>query len=165
MNDFMFNNMNQNFSIFNIMFIVVSIIIGLGFVFVILSMVSPKFRGKMMSRQVKATKHMIDYSKEDLEDISSTAINIRKNILNENEDALRDQMTEEATNRIKHRLLLEAVVEKENIEVTDEDAEKGATDLATKYQMEKDEFLKAFGGLEMIKYDLKMRQALDILKK
>jgi len=82
-----------------------------------------------------------------------------------NEDALRDQMTEEATNRIKHRLLLEAVVEKENIEVTDEDAEKGATDLATKYQMEKDEFLKAFGGLEMIKYDLKMRQALDILKK
>ena len=31
--------------------------------------------------------------------------------------------------------------------------------------MEKDEFLKAFGGLEMIKYDLKMRQALDMLKK
>ena len=82
-----------------------------------------------------------------------------------NEDALKSQMTEEATNRIKHRLLLEAIVEKENIEVTDEDAEKEATDLASKYQMEKDEFLKAFGGLEMIKYDLKMRQALDMLKK
>ena len=81
------------------------------------------------------------------------------------EQALRDQMTPEATNRIKHRLLLEAIVEKENIEVTDEDAEKEATDLATKYQMEKDEFLKVFGGIEMIKYDLKMRQALDILKK
>ena len=81
------------------------------------------------------------------------------------EQALRDQMTPEATNRIKHRLLLEAIVEKENIEVSDEDAEKEATDLATKYQMEKDEFLKAFGGIEMIKYDLKMRQALDILKK
>ena len=81
------------------------------------------------------------------------------------EQALRDQMTSEATNRIKHRLLLEAIVEKENIEVSDEDAEKEATDLATKYQMEKDEFLKAFGGIEMIKYDLKMRQALDILKK
>ena len=81
------------------------------------------------------------------------------------EQALRDQMTPEATNRIKHRLLLEAIVEKENIEVSDEDAEKEATDLATKYQMEKDEFLKVFGGIEMIKYDLKMRQALDILKK
>ena len=82
-----------------------------------------------------------------------------------NEQALRDQMTEEATNRIKHRFLLEAIVEKENIEVTDEDAEKEATDLASKYQMEKDEFLKAFGGLEMIKYDLKMRKAIDVLKK
>ena len=30
--------------------------------------------------------------------------------------------------------------------------------------MEKDEFLEAFGGLEMIKYDLTMRQALDIIK-
>jgi len=96
MNDFMFNNMNQNFSIFNIMFIVVSIIIGLGFVFVILSMVSPKFRGKMMSRQVKATKHMIDYSKEDLEDISSAAINIKKNILDENEDVLREMSDKKA---------------------------------------------------------------------
>ncbi|MBE6150028.1 MAG: trigger factor [Firmicutes bacterium] len=82
-----------------------------------------------------------------------------------NEDALRSQMTEEATNRIKHRLLLEAIVEKENIEITDEDAEKEAADLASKYQMEKDEFLKAFGGLEMIKYDLKMRKAIEILKK
>lgn len=82
-----------------------------------------------------------------------------------NEQALRDQMTEEANNRIKHRLLLEAIVEKENIEVTDEEASKEAEDLATKYQMEKDEFLKAFGGLEMVKYDLKMRQALEILKK
>ena len=27
------------------------------------------------------------------------------------------------------------------------------------------EFLNAFGGLEMIKYDLKMRRAIDVLKK
>ena len=30
--------------------------------------------------------------------------------------------------------------------------------------MKKDEFLKMFGGLEMIKYDLQMRQAMEILK-
>lgn len=31
--------------------------------------------------------------------------------------------------------------------------------------MDKDEFLKLFGGLDMVKYDLKMRQALEVLKK
>ena len=30
--------------------------------------------------------------------------------------------------------------------------------------MEKDEFLKQFGGIEMIKYDLEMRKAIDVLK-
>ena len=44
------------------------------FIFVILSIVSPKFRGKIMSNQVKAVKHMADYSKEDLKTIFSGAI-------------------------------------------------------------------------------------------
>ena len=30
--------------------------------------------------------------------------------------------------------------------------------------MEKDEFLKLFGGLDMVKYDLEMRKAIDVLK-
>ena len=29
----------------------------------------------------------------------------------------------------------------------------------------KDEFLKLFGGLEMVKYDLSMKRAIEILKK
>ena len=33
-----------------------------------------------------------------------------------------------------------------------------------KYGMKKDEFLAAFGGLEMVKYDSKMRKAIEILK-
>ena len=84
---------------------------------------------------------------------------------NSDEQALRDQMKEEATNRVTYRLMLEEIANKENIEVTDEQAETEATTLATKYQMDKDEFLKLFGGLEMVKYDLKMRQAIEVLKK
>ena len=30
--------------------------------------------------------------------------------------------------------------------------------------MEKDEFLKLFGGIEMVKYDMEMRRAIEILK-
>lgn len=88
--------LNNSFSIFNIMFVGISVFSILIFCFVIAMIISPKLRGKFMSNHVKATKHMINYSKEDLEDISSTAINMKKNILDENEDALRDISNKEA---------------------------------------------------------------------
>lgn len=70
----------------------------------------------------------------------------------------------EAEKRVLERLLLEEIVKSEKIEVKNEDVKKEAEDLAKKYQMDKDEFLKLFGGLEMVEYDLKMRKALDFLK-
>ena len=84
---------------------------------------------------------------------------------NSDEQALRDQMKDEAKNRVTYRLMLEEIAKAEKIEVSNEQAEIEAVNLATKYQMDKDEFLKNFGGLEMVKYDLKMRQALEVLKK
>ena len=83
---------------------------------------------------------------------------------NSDEQALKDQMREEALKRVKERLLLEEIKKSEKIEVTDEDADKEAESLAEKYQMKKDEFLNLFGGIEMVKYDLEMRKALDVLK-
>ena len=83
---------------------------------------------------------------------------------NSNESVLKEQMKEEATKRVTFRLMLEAIAKNENIEITDEKANEEAEKLASKYQMEKDEFLKAFGGLDMIKYDLQMRGAIDVIK-
>ena len=83
---------------------------------------------------------------------------------NSNEDALREQLKPEATNRVTYRLMLEAIAKEEKIEITDEKANEEADKLAEKYQMEKDEFLKQFGGLDMIKYDLQMRGAIDVMK-
>ena len=83
---------------------------------------------------------------------------------NSDEMALRDQMREEATKRITYRLMLEEIAKEEKIEISDKDAEEEAGKMAEKYQMEKDEFLNAFGGLDMIKYDMKMRKAMEILK-
>ena len=42
--------------------------------------------------------------------------------------------------------------------------EKEADKLAEKYQIKKDEFLKMFGGLDMIEYDMQMRRVIDMLK-
>lgn len=83
---------------------------------------------------------------------------------NSDEAALKDQMKEEATKRVSERLLLEAVKKAENITVDDESVEKESDELAKKYNMEKDEFLKLFGGLDMVRYDLEMRKTIDFLK-
>lgn len=83
---------------------------------------------------------------------------------NSDEQALKDQMKEEATNRVTYRLMLEEIAKVEKIDITDEEADEEASKLADKYQMKKDEFLKMFGGLDMIKYDLQMRRAMEVLK-
>lgn len=83
---------------------------------------------------------------------------------NSDEAALREQMKDEATKRVTYRLMLEAIAKAEKIEITDEKANEEAETLAKRYQMPVDEFLKAFGGIEMIKYDLEMRGAIDVLK-
>lgn len=77
---------------------------------------------------------------------------------------IRSKMKEEATNRVKYRYLLEEVAKAEKINPTAKQVEKEADDLAKKYQMETEEFLKEFGGLDMVKYDLKMRKAIEVLK-
>lgn len=83
---------------------------------------------------------------------------------NSDEALLRDQMREEAIKRVSSRLLLEAIMKEEKLEVSAEDVAKEAEDLATKYNMKKDEFLNLFGGLEMVEYDMKMRKAIEVLK-
>jgi len=85
-------------------------------------------------------------------------------LTNSDETALKEQMKPEAEKRITYRLMLEEIAKAEKLKISDDEASKEAENLASKYQMEKDEFLKVFGGLEIVKYDLKMRKAMEILK-
>ena len=84
---------------------------------------------------------------------------------NSDEAALRDQMREEASKRITYRLMLEEIANKEKIEISDDEANEEAKKLAERYSVSVDEFLMNFGGLDLVKYDLKMRKAMEILKK
>ena len=84
---------------------------------------------------------------------------------NSDEQALKDQMRPEAIKRITYRLMLEEIAKEEKIEIDDKTAKEEAKKLAEKYQMKEDEFLSAFGGLDIVKYDMRMRQAMEILKK
>ena len=77
---------------------------------------------------------------------------------------LHKQYEEMETKRVKERFLLENVAKVEKIEITDKDAEAKAEEMAKNYGMTKEELLKEFGGLDMVKYDMKMRAAINIVK-
>ena len=83
---------------------------------------------------------------------------------NSDEEALKGQMREEALKRVTYRLMLEEIAKEEKIEITDEEAKEEVKKLSEKYQMKEEEFLMNFGGLDLVKYDLKMRKAMDVLK-
>lgn len=84
----------MNMIVFDALFIIVPIFILIIFVFVIATILSPKLRGKIMSRQIKATKYMMESAKEDFTEMGTIAGDIsaktKKNILDENEELLKD---------------------------------------------------------------------------
>lgn len=80
------------------------------------------------------------------------------------EEDLRKQMDKEAYQNVLYRLMLEEIMNLEKIEVSQEEASKEAEELAKKYKMDKEDFLKQFGGLEMIQYDLEVHKVIDLLK-
>lgn len=79
-------------------------------------------------------------------------------------ESMHEQLEPEATKRLKERFLLEEIANVEKIEITDEEANEKAEEMAKSYGMEKDAFLTEFGGLEVVKYDMKMRKAIEIVK-
>ena len=81
------------------------------------------------------------------------------------EEDLRNQMKDEANKHVLYRIILEKVKELEKVDVTLEEADKEAEELAKKYNVEKEEFLNMYGGLEMLKYELEVKKTLEILMK
>lgn len=80
------------------------------------------------------------------------------------EEDLRAQMEKEAYSHVLYRLVLEELQAIEKIEVTDKEVEEEVEDLSKKYNVKKDELVKGFGGLDLIKYDLEVRKVIEKLK-
>jgi trigger factor len=82
------------------------------------------------------------------------------------EEALREQMKEDAGKRVRTNLVLEAIVEAENIEVSEEEIDAELAKMAEMYQMEVDQIkqmLAMQGGNDAVSADLKVRKAIDFL--
>ncbi|MEH7483638.1 trigger factor [Neobacillus drentensis] len=81
----------------------------------------------------------------------------------QDENALREQMKEEAVIRVRTNLTLEAIAKVENLEVTDEEVDAELENMAGMYNMTVDSIKQALGGLEGIKSDLKLKKAVDFI--
>ena len=80
---------------FGAMFIIVPLIAGIIIIFTFAMVISPKLRGKMMSRQVKATKYMMDESKEDIKSISDNMAYATKDGIKTTARALKEGFAED----------------------------------------------------------------------
>ena len=78
-------------------------------------------------------------------------------------DDFKATLKDEANKRIGYRLMMDAIVQKEGLEVTDEELEKGLTETAEQYGMSKEDFEKEIGSKELFKYDLLMRKAMKVV--
>ncbi|MBQ7031629.1 MAG: trigger factor [Bacilli bacterium] len=77
---------------------------------------------------------------------------------------LHKQMEPEATKRIKYRYVIEEIAEQEKIDFTEKEVEAKAKEMADNYGIKVEELIGAYGTLDVVKYDMKMHRALEILK-
>lgn len=86
-------------------------------------------------------------------------------VLGMTEEKLNETFKPEAEKRVKFRLVIEAVVKEEKIEVSEKETEEYLKEMSTKYNVSEEEFLKEIGGKEFLKYDLEVRKAVEIITK
>ena len=90
-------------------------------------------------------------------------------MLNTDLDGFKDSLKDDAEKVVRTRLAMDAIVEKENIEVTDEEIEEEANTVADKYFGEDEEQKKQMVSFivssqkDQIKQDLIYRKAVDFL--
>ena len=77
---------------------------------------------------------------------------------------LEEKMHEEAERTVLYRLMLEEIIKAENIEISDEKANEEIDALAKAHNIDREEILKSFDGIEGFKYNLSMKSAIDVLK-
>ncbi len=76
--------------------IVIIIVTVLIFAFTFIIMFSPKVRGKILSRQVKSIKYMLNESKDDIQNISTNMADATKDGIETTARALKKGLTEES---------------------------------------------------------------------
>ena len=81
----------------------------------------------------------------------------------QNEQALRDQMKEEAEQRVRGSLTLEAIGKAENIEASEEELNEELEKMSSQYNMTVENIRTALGNLDALKGDIVARKTVQFL--
>ncbi|MDW0118125.1 trigger factor [Sporosarcina thermotolerans] len=81
----------------------------------------------------------------------------------QDEAALRGQMRDDALNRVRVSLTLEAIGAAENLEVTEEEINAELEKMAEQFKMEIDQIKQTLGGTRVLENDLKFNKAVEFL--
>ncbi len=77
---------------------------------------------------------------------------------------LHKQMEPEAIKRLKYRYIIEEIAEQEKIDFTEKEVKAKAQEMAENYGIKLEELIDAYGTLDVVKYDMRMHKALEILQ-
>ena len=107
--------------------------------------------------------HMMHQYEEQLK-MQGLDINKYYELTGQTHDDLHKQMEGEATKRVKYRYLIEEIAKAEKIDFTQKEVEKEAKTMAENYGITVEELIKAYGTIDIVKYDMTMHKALEIVK-
>ena len=113
---------------------------------------------------VEEETHRLIHRFEDQMKMQGISLDLYYQFTQTTPEDLHSKMEKEGYHNVLYRLMLEEITALEKIVVTDEEVDKEVKELAEQYKMSEEEFLKEFGGKEMVKYDLEMRRTMDRLK-
>ena len=135
------------------------------FVDEILAKISENTKVDVPEELIEDEIHHMMHNFEDQIKMQGLSLEVFYEMTKSTEDDLKAQMKPEAEKHVLYRIILEKVKELEKIKVTDKAAEKEAEELSKKYNVEKEEFLNMYGGIEMLKYELEVKKVLELLMK
>ncbi|MGZ1847297.1 trigger factor [Staphylococcus argenteus] len=85
-------------------------------------------------------------------------------ISGQDESQLREQMKDDAEQRVKTNLTLTAIAEAENIEATDEDIDKELEKMSGQFNISVEDIKNTLGNTDIIKNDVRIQNVIDLLR-
>ncbi|HFQ1447591.1 TPA: trigger factor [Staphylococcus aureus] len=85
-------------------------------------------------------------------------------ISGQDESQLREQMKDDAEQRVKTNLTLTAIAEAEKIEATDEDIDKELEKMSKQFNISVEDIKNTLGNTDIIKNDVRIRKVIDLLR-
>ncbi|GEP84102.1 trigger factor [Staphylococcus piscifermentans] len=84
-------------------------------------------------------------------------------ISGQDESQLREQMKDDAEERVKTNLTLTAIAEAEEIEATEEDVDKELEAMSTQFNISVEDIKKTLGNTDIVKGDVRVKKVIDLL--